>query len=79
MGVFVFNHAEIPETPHAHLGFMKIAFVLEGDYSGNEEVFLEMGYLGPGATPQEIDDVKARFQTVSLPGEAGALWRPQDA
>lgn len=119
MGVFVFNHPEIPENPpHAHLGFMKIAFVLEGNYkfrvgnatfsggpgtlvvvprgshhtfttstggrmlfvcspSGNEEMFLEMGHLGPGATLQQIDEIKARFQTVSLSGKAGAPWRPE--
>jgi quercetin dioxygenase-like cupin family protein len=118
MGAFVFTHPEIPENPpHAHLGFMKIAFVLEGDYefrvggasfaagpgtlvvvprgahhtfttrtggrmlfvcspSGNEEMFLEMGRLGPGATPEQTDAVKARFHTVGLAGEAGAPWRP---
>lgn len=119
MGAFVFTHPEIPENPpHAHLGFMKVLFVLEGDYefrignatfaggpgtfvvvpkgahhtfttstggrvlfvcspSGNEEMFLEMGRLGTDITPQQIDAIKARFQTVVLPGEAGAPWRPE--
>jgi quercetin dioxygenase-like cupin family protein len=34
LGVFEFHHAPIPEMqPHAHLGFMKVAYVLEGEYS----------------------------------------------
>jgi mannose-6-phosphate isomerase-like protein (cupin superfamily) len=33
MGVFVFTHGVIPENPpHAHLDFMKIAYILEGEY-----------------------------------------------
>lgn len=33
MGVFVFDHPMIPENPpHAHGGFMKVLYVLEGRY-----------------------------------------------
>lgn len=118
MGVFVFTHSEILENPpHAHLGFMKTLFVLEGAYdfrvgdatfsggpgtlvvvpkgsqhafttssggrilfacspSGNEEMFLEMGRLDQGAPSQQMAEIRARFQTVDLPGGAGAPWRP---
>ncbi|HXR21742.1 MAG TPA: cupin domain-containing protein [Acidimicrobiales bacterium] len=48
MGVFVFTHGVIPENrPHAHLDFMRIAYILEGDYDfrvGDGEFS-----VGPGA------------------------------
>ncbi len=117
LGAFVFTHGVIPENPpHAHLDFMKIAYVLEGEYefrvgeaeftagpgtlvvvpkgsqhtfttatggqmlfvcspSGNEELFVEMGQLGPAATQEQLAELNARFRTVSLPGAAGAPWR----
>lgn len=117
LGAFVFTHGIIPENPpHAHFGFMKIAYVLEGEYqfrvgdaefsggpgtvvvipkasqhtfttatggrmlfvcspSGNEELFMEMGRLGPAATPEQLDELNSRFQTAGLPGDAGAPWR----
>jgi quercetin dioxygenase-like cupin family protein len=117
LGAFVFTHGQIPENPpHAHLDFMKIVFVLEGEYafrvgdvefsgepgtlvvvpkgsqhtfttatggkmlfvcspSGNEEMFIEMGKLGSGATPEQLEALNERFHTVTLPGESGAPWR----
>jgi hypothetical protein len=44
--------------------------------SGNEEMFLEMGRLGPDATEEQLDSVRARFQMVGLPGDAGMPWHP---
>jgi len=117
LGAFIFRHAVIPENPpHAHLDFMKIIYVLDGEYqfrvgsaefqggpgtlvvvprasqhtfttatggrmlfvcspSGNEELFVEMGKLGPDATPEQLAELNARFRTVSLPGDDGAPWR----
>ena len=43
--------------------------------SGNEEMFLEVGQLGTSATPDQTAAVAARFQTVSLSGEAGRAWK----
>ena len=96
LGAFVFTHGQIPENPpHAHFDFMKIVFVLEGEYAfrvgdvefsgepgtlvvvpkgsqptfttatrgrgalrlfaiGDEEMFIEMGELGSGATPEQF-------------------------
>jgi quercetin dioxygenase-like cupin family protein len=118
IGVFVFTHPVIAENPpHAHLGFMKVLYILEGTYefrvgdatfaggpgslvvipkgsqhafttatggrilfvcspSGNEEMFLEMGKLGPDAPEEQLEAVRTRFQMVGLPGEAGAPWHP---
>ncbi|HUC15923.1 MAG TPA: cupin domain-containing protein [Acidimicrobiales bacterium] len=117
MGVFVFTHGVIPENrPHAHLDFMKIAYILDGEYdfrvgdsefsvgpralvvvpkgsfhafttatggrmlfacspSGNEELFMEMGRLGPEATAEQLSELNDRFRTVSLPGDEGSPWR----
>jgi len=111
LGVFVFTHDVIKENPpHAHHGFMKVLYILEGHYdfrvgdaefsggpgttvvvprgsqhtfttptggrvlfvsspSGNEEFFLEMGRLGANPTPQQLSELRARFQTVDLDGE----------
>ncbi|MBV8718419.1 MAG: cupin domain-containing protein [Chloroflexi bacterium] len=117
MGVFVFTHDRILENPpHAHLNFMKVLYVLEGEYefrvgeatfsgspgtvvviprasqhafttatggrilfvccpAGNEEMFLEMGRLGPHATDEQLAEVARRFAMVPLAGDAYA-WRP---
>jgi quercetin dioxygenase-like cupin family protein len=45
--------------------------------SGNEEMFLEIGALGPQASPDELAQVSARFRTAGLAGPEGAPWRPQ--
>ena len=106
LGAFVFTHDVIPAgvPAHAHHGFMKILYVLEGQYefrvgdaefsggpgtvvvvprgsshvfstetggrvlfvcspAGNEELFLELGRLGPNPTPEQLADLDARFQT----------------
>lgn len=118
-GAFVFHHAVIAENPpHAHQGFAKLLYILDGQYEfrvgdatfsggpgslvlvpqgsqhafttgtggrvlfvctppGNEEMFLEIGALGPGATPEQLAQVSTRFGTVGLPGPEGAPWRPE--
>jgi hypothetical protein len=45
--------------------------------SGNEEMFLEIGALGPQPAPEQLAEVSARFGTAGLPGPEGAGWRPQ--
>lgn len=47
--------------------------------SGNEEMFLEMGKLGAGATEEQLADVAARFGMVDLPDAGAAAWRPEQA
>ncbi|GAA4259063.1 hypothetical protein GCM10022255_082250 [Dactylosporangium darangshiense] len=42
--------------------------------SGNEEMFLEMGELGPTATGDQLKAVSERFETVGLAGD-DASWR----
>ena len=116
LGVFTFDHAVITDNPpHAHNGFTKIAYILEGEYefrvgdatfsggpgdmvvvpkgsqhtfttatggkllfvcapSGNEELFLEMGELGPHATSDQLKALNERFETVGLAGD-DASWR----
>jgi len=118
MGAFVFTHARMTEnSPQAHLTFMKILYVLEGQYdvrvgdatfsggpgtlvvvprgsqhvfttetggrvlfvccpAGNEEMFLEMGRLGPQATEAQIAEVSERFAMVPLPSDSSYAWRP---
>jgi quercetin dioxygenase-like cupin family protein len=110
LGVFVFHHDVITENPpHAHHDFMKIAYILEGEYhfrvgdaefsggpgttvvipqgayhtfltptggkmlfvsspSGNEELFEELGRLGPDATADQRAEVDRRFNTTHFPG-----------
>jgi len=110
MGAFLFHHAVITDNPpHAHLGWMKIAYILDGQYefrvgdtafpagpgtlvvvpraaqhtfttatggrmlfvcspSGNEELFAEMGDLGPEPTADQLAQLNARFGTIGLPG-----------
>lgn len=46
--------------------------------SGNEEMFLEMGKLGPDASPEQMADVADRFRMVGMPGDNGLPWRPPD-
>jgi quercetin dioxygenase-like cupin family protein len=117
LGAFIFHHDVIAENPpHAHHDFMKIAYVLDGEYhfrvggaefsggagtmvvvprgsyhtfvtatggrllfvsapAGNEELFLELGRLGPAATPDEVSEINRRFATTSLPGDEGRPWR----
>jgi hypothetical protein len=43
--------------------------------SGNEELFVEMGRLGPAATAEQLSGLNDRFHTVSLPGDEGLPWR----
>ncbi|MFI6359943.1 cupin domain-containing protein [Streptomyces sp. NPDC050743] len=42
--------------------------------AGNEELFLEMGELGPQPTPEQLADLNARFHTTGL-GDEEASWR----
>ena len=42
--------------------------------AGNEELFLEMGKLGPHPTPEQLADLNARFQTTGL-GDEEASWQ----
>jgi quercetin dioxygenase-like cupin family protein len=44
--------------------------------SGNEEMFLELGKLGPCASEEQREGVRGRFGTVGVPGEPGRLWGP---
>lgn len=37
--------------------------------AGNEELFLELGRLGPGALPGQVAEVCRRFATTALPGD----------
>ncbi|MFF5287795.1 cupin domain-containing protein [Paractinoplanes globisporus] len=108
LGVFVFHHDVIAENPpHAHHGFMKIAYVLEGEYhfrvgdaefsggpgttvvvpqgsyhtfvtptggkllfvsapAGNEELFEEIGRLGPDPSAEQLAAIDERFATTHL-------------
>jgi hypothetical protein len=43
--------------------------------SGNEEMFLEIGALGPQPTPEQLARVSARFRTSGIPGPEGAPWK----
>jgi mannose-6-phosphate isomerase-like protein (cupin superfamily) len=117
LGAFVFHHDVITENPpHAHHDFMKIAYVLEGNYefrvgdaefsggpgtivvvprgsfhtfttatrgkvlfvsspAGNEELFTELGRLGPSPSQEQLAKVDERFATDRLPGDEGRPWR----
>ncbi|MET8278973.1 cupin domain-containing protein [Micromonospora sp. NPDC005174] len=116
LGAFLFHHDVIAENPpHAHNDFMKIAYVLEGEYhfrvgnaefsggpgttvvvprgayhtfvtptggkllfvsapAGNEQLFEELGSLGPNPTPEQLAEVDQRFATTPLPGADGRPW-----
>ena len=43
--------------------------------SGNAELFVEMGRLGPAATAEQLSKLNDRFHTVSLPGDEGSPWQ----
>ena len=43
--------------------------------SGNEELFVELGALGPNPTPEQLAEVNTRFATTALPGDEGRPWR----
>jgi mannose-6-phosphate isomerase-like protein (cupin superfamily) len=43
--------------------------------AGNEELFLELGRLGPGASAEQVAAVNKRFATTNLPGDEGLPWR----
>lgn len=43
--------------------------------AGNEELFLELGRLGPAASPEQLAKVDERFATTRLPGDEGRPWR----
>jgi mannose-6-phosphate isomerase-like protein (cupin superfamily) len=42
--------------------------------AGNEELFLELGKLGPNPTPEQLADLNARFHTTGL-GNEEASWQ----
>lgn len=118
MGVFLFHHDVIPaNVPHSHDTFMKVMYVLEGEYqfrvgsaefaggpgttvvvprgtyhsfvtptggkvlftcspSGNEEMFRELGRLGPNPSAEQVAQVHERFAMTELPGDENRPWRP---
>ena len=43
--------------------------------AGNEELFCELGRLGPAASPEQIAELNKRFATTALPGDEGRPWR----
>ena len=44
--------------------------------AGNEEMFLELGRLEPGASHEQVLEVERRqFATTTLPGDEGRPWR----
>ncbi|NMO51880.1 cupin domain-containing protein [Actinoplanes sp. TBRC 11911] len=43
--------------------------------AGNEELFAELGRLGPSPSREDLDKVDERFATDRLPGEQGRPWR----
>jgi mannose-6-phosphate isomerase-like protein (cupin superfamily) len=43
--------------------------------AGNEELFVELGRLGPDASPEQLAEVDKRFATTRLPGDEGRPWR----
>jgi quercetin dioxygenase-like cupin family protein len=45
--------------------------------SGNEEMFLEIGALGPEPAAEQLAQIRTRFNTTGLPGADGEPWRPQ--
>lgn len=45
--------------------------------SGNEELFVELASLEPGAGPEVRDAVYARFETRGIDGPEGGPWRPE--
>jgi mannose-6-phosphate isomerase-like protein (cupin superfamily) len=51
----------------------KILFV--SGPAGNEQMFVELGRLGPGASPQQAAEIEERFSITALPGDEGRPWR----
>lgn len=45
--------------------------------SGNEEMFIELASLEPGAPKEAHDAVYAHFETRGIDGPAGVPWRPE--
>jgi quercetin dioxygenase-like cupin family protein len=43
--------------------------------AGNEELFIELGRLGPDPSPQQLAEIDHRFATTKLPGDEGGGWR----
>lgn len=43
--------------------------------AGNEELFLEMGRLGPDPSADDLAGLNQRFNTYGLPGDSGRPWR----
>ena len=43
--------------------------------AGNEELFVELGRLGPAASEEQMAEVDRRFGTTALPGDEGPPWR----
>ncbi|MFF3559726.1 cupin domain-containing protein [Streptomyces sp. NPDC002574] len=46
--------------------------------AGNEELFLEIGKLGPHPAPEQLEALNARFHTTG-PGEEEASWQQMHA
>jgi hypothetical protein len=42
--------------------------------AGNEELFLELGRLGPDASLEQVTELDKRFATTALPGGEGRPW-----
>jgi quercetin dioxygenase-like cupin family protein len=42
--------------------------------AGNEELFLELGRLGPDASLEQAAELDKRFATTALPGDEGRPW-----
>jgi hypothetical protein len=74
LGAFVFHHDVITENPpHAHHDWAKVLFVCGP--AGNEQMFLELARLEPGASAEESAEVERRFGTTTLAGEDAFPWR----
>lgn len=43
--------------------------------AGNEEIFVELGRLGPNPSPAQLAGIDERFATTRLPGDQGRPWR----
>jgi quercetin dioxygenase-like cupin family protein len=43
--------------------------------AGNEQMFLELARLGPGASPEQAAEVEKRFGMTPLAGDDGGPWR----
>ena len=43
--------------------------------AGNEQMFFELGRLGPAASPKQAAEVEKRFGMTTLTGDEGRPWR----